>query len=117
MPRQGVDFIDEIAFVALRNGWIYNSPDWIDSMNTNFDTASFLKRGIPAATIWVGNRLIGGEMAPRLNFGDIHSPSDEINSDWNWQGVMDHLELYKNSADYFMRKDKKANVSNPDLFQ
>lgn len=117
MPRQGVDFVDDIALLAQRSGWIYDPPDWIDGMNTNFDTASFLKRGIPAATIWVGNRLIGGEMAPRLNFGDIHSPSDEINSDWNWQGVVDHLELYKNSADYFMRKDKKANVSNPDLFQ
>jgi hypothetical protein len=117
MPRQGVDFVDDIALLAQRSGWIYDPPDWIDSMNTNFDTASFLKRGIPAVTLWVGDRLMGGGMAPSLNFGDIHSASDEINDDWSWSGVVDHLELYKRTGDYFMHVSRKASVNNPDLFQ
>ena len=117
MPRQGVDFVDDIALLAQRSGWIYDPPDWIDSMNTNFDTASFLKRGIPAVTLWVGDKLMGGGMAPSLNFGDIHSASDEINDDWSWSGIVDHLELYKRTGDYFMHVDRKASVNNPDLFQ
>ena len=117
MPRQGVDFVDDIVFLAKRSGWIYDPPDWIDSMNTNFDKASFLKRGIPAVTLWVGDKLMGGGTAPRLNFGDIHSAADEINNDWRWGGVVDHLELYKRAGDYFMQVDRKASVNNPDLFQ
>lgn len=117
MPRQGVDFVDDIALLAQRSGWIYDPPDWIDSMNTNFDTSSFLRRGIPAVTLWVGDRLLGGGEAPQLNFGEIHSPEDEINEDWNWSGVVDHLDLYKNTADYFIRLKGKATVNNPELFQ
>ena len=117
MPRQGVDFVDDMVLLAQRLGWIYDPPDWVDSMNTNFDTSSFLKRGIPAMTIWVGDRLINGDMAPRFNFGDIHSPLDQINEDWNWSGVMDHLELYKKTGDYFIRYKGEPRVKNPELFE
>lgn len=117
MPRQGVDFVDDIILTAQRSGWMYNPPEWVDGMNTNFDSASFLKRGIPAVTLWVGDRLLGGEKAPKLNFGDIHSPFDEINEDWNWNGVEDHLILYKKVGDYFMNSHQKALVKNPELFE
>lgn len=117
MPRQGVDFVDEIILTAQRCGWMYNPPEWVDSMNKNFDSTSFLKRGIPAATIWAGDRLLGGEKAPKLNFGDIHSPFDEINEDWNWSGVEDHLNLYKKVGDFFMRSNQKAGVKNLEIFQ
>ncbi|MCA0932357.1 M28 family peptidase [Lutimonas saemankumensis] len=117
MPRQGVDFVDEIILTAQRSGWMYNPPEWVDAMNKNFDSASFLKRGIPSVTLWAGDRLLGGEIAPKLNFGDIHSPFDEINEEWDWSGVEDHLKLYKRIADYFMRSNKNVLVKNPELFQ
>lgn len=117
MPRQGVDFMDDVVILAQRLGWMYDPPNWVDSMNTNFDTASFLKRGVPAMTLWIGDRLLGGDMAPRLNFGDIHSPLDEINEEWDWSGVIDHLELYKGVGDYFMNSEIKISVSNSELFE
>lgn len=116
MPRQGVDFVDDIIVLAQRLGWMYDPPGWVDSMNTNFDTASFLKRGVPAMTLWVGDRLLGGDMAPKLNLGDIHSPFDEINDNWDWTGVMDHLELYKGAGDYFINFEGMISVNNSDLF-
>lgn len=117
MPRQGVDYVDDMVLLAQRCGWIYDPPEWVDSMNKNFDTASFLSKNIPAMTIWIGDRLLGGEMAPRSNFGSIHSPDDEINESWNWTGVEDHLELYKKTGDYFMNLDKGVHVNDPALFQ
>ncbi|MGI9530389.1 M28 family peptidase [Lutimonas sp.] len=117
MPRQGVDFVDDMVLVAQRCGWIYDPPEWVDSMNKNFDTASFLSRNIPAMTLWIGDRLLNGEMAPKLNFGNIHSPEDEINGAWDWSGVQDHLELYKNAADYFINLNSSVHVNDPGLFQ
>lgn len=116
MPRQGVDFIDEIAFVALRKGWIYNSPDWIDSMNTNFDTASFLKRGIPAFTLWTGDQMKQGDEAKQIEFGAIHSPEDEVTDLWDWSGTGDHLDLYMAISDYFIGYSGTIKVTNPELF-
>jgi len=116
MPRQGVDFIDEIELIAKKKGWIYRPPDWIDGMNTNFDTASFLRRNIPAFTLWTGNQLKGGGDAEQTDFGAIHSPDDEMNDNWNWDGVIDHLELYKAISDYFLSKPEGIKVTNPELF-
>ncbi len=117
MPRQGVDFIDEIEFIAKEKGWIYNPPDWIDGMNTSFDTASFLRRNVPAFTLWTGNQLKGGGKAVQINFGSIHSPEDEMNDVWNWDGVVDHLELYKAMSDYFLSKPEGIKVTEPELFK
>lgn len=117
MPRQGVDFVDDIVLVAQRSGWIYDPPEWVDTMNKYFDSASFLKKGIPSVTLWVGDRMQGGQMAPKLNFGAIHSPKDEINEDWNWEGVIDHLNLYKTLGDHFMKTNGQISVKNPELFE
>ncbi|MEK6152450.1 M20/M25/M40 family metallo-hydrolase [Flavobacteriaceae bacterium 3-367] len=116
MPRQGVDFLDEIQSVAATLGWVYNPPDWIDGMNTNFDTASFLAKGIPAFTLWTGAQLIGGGQAEPIPFGRIHSPEDEINEHWNWEGVEAHLRLYKRIADYFLERPNGITVTDPQLF-
>jgi Zn-dependent M28 family amino/carboxypeptidase len=117
MPRQGVDFIDEIELIAKEKGWIYNPPDWIDGMNINFDSSSFLRRKVPAFTLWVGNQLKGGEEAAQVKFGAIHSPNDEISDSWNWDGVMDHLELYKAISDYFLNYPSEIKVTDPELFK
>lgn len=116
MPRQGIDFIDEIQSVATTMGWIYNPPNWIDGMNVNFDTASFLAKGIPAFTLWTGSQLIGGGQAEPIPFGRIHSPEDEINEHWSWDGVEAHLRLYKRIADYFLERPDGIKVTDPQLF-
>ncbi len=115
-PRQGVDFIDEVKTILNPLGWYYISPDWVDDLNANFDTASFLKKGIPALTLWTGNRLKGGKIAEPLGLGGIHTPQDEINDNWNWDGVEDHLQLYKHIADYFLEHPDGISVTDPTLF-
>ncbi|MFQ5683767.1 MAG: M20/M25/M40 family metallo-hydrolase [Candidatus Binatia bacterium] len=117
MPRQGVDFVDEIESIAASMGWFYVSPDWVDQMNTSFDTASFLAKRIPAFTLWTGNRLKGGKTAPPIEFGKIHTPDDEVNKNWNWDGVADHIALYKAIADYFLSHPDSISVTDPTLFQ
>jgi len=116
MPRQGVDFVDEIESVAGSLGWSYLPPDWIDGMNSSFDTARFLEKGVPAVTIWTGNTLKSGETANPPGLGRIHTPQDEISELWNWDGVEDHLALYKAIADYFLAHPDGINVIDPSLF-
>ncbi len=117
MPRQGIDFEDDIVSIASNSGWIYNPPDWVDGMNTSFDTAPFLANGVPSVTIWIGNQLKGGGKAEWIKFGRIHTPDDEINELWNWEGVNDHLTLYKSIADHFLTNDLKIEVVDKELFK
>ncbi len=116
MPRQGVDFIDEIRSIARSTGWVYDPPEWIDGMDTNFDTASFLAKGVPALTLWTGTRMIGGKKAGPIPFGSIHTPDDEINPYWNWEGVEAHLKLYKRIADFFLEHPEGITVTDPERF-
>lgn len=116
MPRLGVDFVDEIESVAAALGWSYLPPDWIDGMNSSFDTASFLEKGVPAVTIWTGSRLKGGETVPPPRFGRIHTPNDEISQLWNWEGVEDHLALYEAIARYFLAHPDGISVTDRSLF-
>ncbi len=116
LPRLGIDFISKIESILKPIGWYYNSPDWVDGLNKSFDTASFLSKGIPAITLWVGDRLKGGKIATPIAFGEIHSPEDEVTDDWNWNGVEEHLQLYKAMADYFLENPDGISVTNPSLF-
>ncbi len=116
MPRQGIDFVDEIESVAGSLGWKYRSPDWIDGMNSSFDTSRFLEKGIPAVTIWTGNTLNNGETANPPKLGGIHTPEDEISELWDWDGVEDHLALYEAIADYFLAHPDGISVTDPSLF-
>lgn len=115
-PRQGVDFIDEVKTILNPLGWHYISPDWVDDLNASFDTASFLEKGIPALTLWTGDRLKGGKIAEPLDLGGIHTPKDEVTDNLNWEGVEDHLQLYKHIADYFLEHPNGINVTDPTLF-
>ena len=115
-PRQGIDYVDEIEAILEPMDWHYNSPDWVDSMNTSFDTASFLSKGIPALTLWTGTRLKGGKTAAPVQLGSIHSPDDEITVNWNWEGVDDHIAIYKAISDYFMSNPEGIQVTDPSLF-
>ena len=116
-PRQGVNFIESIKQLLRPMGWYYLPPDWVDEMNTNFDTASFLSKGIPALTLWVGGRLKGGQPANTVNLGGIHTPQDEVSELWNWEGVEDHLMLYKTIADFFLIHPENIRVTDKELFK
>ncbi|MBN4080770.1 M20/M25/M40 family metallo-hydrolase [Caldithrix abyssi] len=117
MPHQGVDFVDEIESISASMGWSDVSRDKGDYMNKVFDTASFLAKGIPAFTLWTGDRLKGGKTAAPIEFGKIHTPDDEVNKNWNWDGVEDHIALYKAIADYFLNHPDGISVTDPTLFQ
>ncbi len=116
MPRQGVDFIDEIESVGASLGWMYIAPDDMNMMNSVFDSAPFLQRGVPATTVWTGNRLKTGETVQPPKLGRIHTPGDEISELWNWEGIEDHLALYKAIADYFLAHPDGISVTDPTLF-
>jgi Zn-dependent M28 family amino/carboxypeptidase len=116
MPRQGVDYVDQIVHVAGQHGWAYAPPDWIDGMNTSFDTAAFLSRGVPAITIWTGDTVPEDGHRSDPQFGSIHSATDEINDTWDWSGVEAHLHLYKAIADYFLTAPKSGSITDPGLF-
>ena len=40
-----------------------------------------------------------------------------MNDSWNWDGVVDHLELYKAMSDYFLSKPGGIKVTEPELFK
>ncbi len=117
MPRQGIDFLGEILEAAKPFPIKYDPPDWIDGMNKGFDTAAFLSRGIPAVTIWSGFRRRPEAKGPVPRFGRVHSPDDELNETWNWDGTAEYLRLYEAIADHFLKNVKKAGVSDRDLFK
>ncbi len=117
MPRQGIDFVDDIQAILAPHGWVYNSPEWVDGMNTMFDTASFLQAGIPAVTIWTGERLKGGGIAKPANLAGIHSAEDEVTDLWDWSGIEDHLQLYKRVATHFLEHPEGIRVTEPGLFE
>ena len=116
MPRQGVDFVDEIDAVSAKLGWVNITPNWIDQMNNKFDTSTFLRKGVPAFTLWTGDRAKGGKQAKSLKFGNIHSPDDQVSDQWNWDGVEDHINLYKAISDYFLHHPDGIKVTDRKLF-
>ncbi len=116
IPPEGIDYLDEIDAVATNLGWVYDSPDWVGSLNISFDTTTFLFNGIPAFTLWIGDRGKGGEEILSPDFGSIHSPDDEITDRWDWSGVEEHLMLYKALADYFIENPTGISVTDTALF-
>lgn len=116
MPRQGITMVEDIVAVASGLSLEYNPPEWVDGMNTKFDSASFLSKGVPSVTLWPGETLKNGLAATQKAFGAIHSVDDEINASWDYSGVPEHLNLYKHVALYFTQHPEKAKVLNPALF-
>ena len=116
MPKRGVDFIGTMQIVAEENGWEYQPSGWEDTMDQKFDSSIFLAAGVPAATIWTGDRLKDGSQATVKGLGGIHNPDDEINEFWDWSGVEEHLLLYKSLADAVLSGRLKGKVLEGTLF-
>lgn len=117
IPRQGIDILDEVLAATRSSEMKYNPPNWIDGMNTSFDTRAFLSRGIPGITIWTGFRLRSGIKGPAPKFGRIHSPGDEYNETWRFDGAGEHLRLYEAVADRFLNTGKRGKVTDTSLFK
>ena len=49
----------------------------------------------------------------RANF----SGGDEVNESWNWDGVEDHVALYKAMAEYLLLHPDGIRVIDPTLFR
>ena len=117
MPQQGIDYVDKIDSIASTQGWVNNPPDFVDDLNKLFDATEFLSRGIPAITIWSGNKSDVVIPDGQLPLGRrTHTPYDEVNQYWDWGGVEAQLGLYKLIADYFLEHPGNVNVTNPELF-
>lgn len=122
MPRQSVTFPQTILSVLNKMNLTDATPDWADRMNTSFDTKEFLQRGIPAVTIWSGDKLVGKtlkesrEYANTVSGGRHHKPSDEFTDKWNFAGVTKHLNIYMALADFYMTSSIKEKVLNKSLF-
>lgn len=117
MPRQGIDFIDELLSAMKPFPMKYDPPDWIDGMNTSFDTRAFLSRGVPATTIWTGFKLREGAGGDVPKFGRVHAPDDEYNDTWRFDGAEEHLRMYEAVADRFLKSGKRGKVTDISLFE
>ncbi len=117
MPRQGVSFVDEIVETLRPLPSKYTPPDWVDGMNQSFDTRVFLRRGVPAVTLWNGFTLRAGAGGVAPKFGRIHSPSDEYNETWRFDGATEFLRMYEVVADRLLRTGQRWRVTDTQLFQ
>jgi Zn-dependent M28 family amino/carboxypeptidase len=117
MPNQGLSFSEDVIGLVEREGWLYLAPEWVDFMDTKFDSAPFLRAGVPAITLWAGNLGMDGSPAPALEMGEIHGPDDEINQHWDWTGVIDHIALYEALARYLMASKAKLRVTDRERFR
>lgn len=121
MPRKGISYYNLIAKLCKDNGFEDNTPDWVDGLNTSFDSSVFMAAGIPSITIWSGTKLEGmtAEEAStyKMSIGrNHHSPRDEMSEKWRWSGIDDHLRLYEQLALYFLSHDAGGEVTEPALF-
>ncbi|REJ76156.1 MAG: hypothetical protein DWQ47_11100 [Acidobacteria bacterium] len=117
MPRQGVDFVDELRAALKPFPMNYAPPDWIDGMNKSFDTQAFLSRGVPAVTIWTGFELREGAGGKVPRFGRIHAPDDEYNDTWRFDAAEEFLRMYEAVADRYLESGKRGKVTDLSLFK
>lgn len=117
MPRQGIDIVDELLLALKPFPMKYAPPDWIDGMNTSFDTQAFLSRGVPAVTIWTGFSLREGAGGEVPKFGRIHAPDDEYNDTWRFDGAEENLRMYEAVADRYLKSGKRGKVTDVSLFK
>lgn len=116
MPEKGISYLSEFQDLIADEGWQYRAPEWVDYMDAKFDSAVFLRAGIPSLTLWAGERLPSGEKAEQKDLGQIHGPDDEIGPNWDWSGVMDHIDIYESLARYILSSNSRYIVTTPERF-
>lgn len=121
MPKSGISFYATISKIIKENHFSIFDPNWIDYMNTKFDTKSFLVQNIPAVTIWAGNQYQNKtveESSDMKIFGKRHhSVDDEVADNWNWEGVREQFQLMLKIIHYYEKSKDKEKVINPSLFE
>ncbi len=116
MPLQGISYRKEIINIIEEQGFIANTPEWVNSLDTKFDSHRFLQKSVPTITIWPGEKIPGMTQEESKIYiskigGKMHTQEDEITSLWNWSGVESHLELHKAIGQYYLLKNISGEVT------
>ena len=120
LPKSGVTYFKTLSNIITKNGYDVFVPRFTDFMNDKFDTKTFLSQGIPAVTIWHGQKLRGfsiEESKQRNVFGQRHhKPDDEVSDEWNWNGVTQHFQLILKMVNFYAATKKVEVVLDTSLF-
>ncbi len=98
----GKSELDAVLAQALAATGRVASPDANPEAGRYYrsDHFSLAKRGVPMLYLKPGDDLVAGGTAAgrawhaRYNSQSYHAPSDEFDPAWNWDGVLQDLELY-----------------------
>ncbi len=87
------------------------------------DHFSFAKRGVPmfdvarSTDLVEGGRAAGDAAAQEYNDKHYHAPSDEYSEDWNWEGIVEDVELYFTLGRRLANSDRWPNWHPTDEFR
>ena len=84
-------------------------------LDWSFDTEPFIRRGVPAFTIWQGVRGRGVSATDffrlsRARNSSYHSPSDTLATDWNVDAIAQHLALLDEMGLQFARGTRRPSL-------
>jgi Zn-dependent M28 family amino/carboxypeptidase len=102
MIGKGRSTIDEAVNVAAKVAGLSVKPDQFPEQGSFYrsDQFSFAAIGVPTAYFDTGIDFVGKpagwgkQMAEEYNDRDYHQPSDEIRSDWTYEGTMQQAKFY-----------------------
>ena len=102
MIGKGRSTIDEAVNVAAKVAGFTVKPDQFPEQGSFYrsDQFSFAAIGVPTAYFDTGIDFVGKpagwgkQMAEEYNNRDYHQPSDEIRSDWTYEGTMQQAKFY-----------------------
>jgi murein DD-endopeptidase MepM/ murein hydrolase activator NlpD len=92
-----------------------------DGMLFGLDTMFLFSGGVPAFTIWPGFEypdLSPEEMKQAFQRirSRYHTPDDEIDSSWKWDGSVQHLELLESLARFYLGSSLKPVMNRAPVF-
>ncbi len=102
MIGKGRSTIDEAVNAAAKVAGLSVKPDQFPEQGSFYrsDQFSFAAIGVPTAYFDTGIDFVGKpvgwgkQMAEEYNDRDYHQPSDEIRSDWTFEGTMQQAKFY-----------------------
>ena len=102
MIGKGRSTIDESVNEAAKVCGLVVTPDQFPEQGMFYrsDQFSFAAIGVPTAYFDTGTDFVGKpadwgtKMAEEYNSNDYHQPSDEIRSDWTYEGTMQQAKFY-----------------------
>gem|GEM_PF-341820 len=111
-----------VTEVMAQNGLIHRIDARLeDGMLFGFDTMFLFSRGLPAFTLWAGVEypdLSDDETKQafqRLR-SRYHTTTDEVDSNWKWDGSMQHLEILESLARFYLASSIKPVMNRNSVF-